>query len=77
VHALADGVQHLNVDGGCTSIVAIVFELLIADDALGAFECGKSKCRAMRNSWDDGADVEGEDRGVGVDIVGEEDLGEG
>lgn len=69
MHSLADGLQDLDVDGGCAAVISVILELLFSLDALRPFHCGEDKGCLTCDAWDDVEDVEGHDRGVHIDVV--------
>jgi hypothetical protein len=74
--ALADGLEHFHVNGSCTSVISIVLELCVASYPIGAFPGCESDGGPSRYAGNDCPYVEGEDGGIGVDGVGEQDFGE-
>jgi hypothetical protein len=76
VHALADRLQDLDVDGRRRAVVPVVLELRVAADALRALARGEGERRLRREAGHDRARVEGEDGRVRVDRVWVQDLRE-
>ena len=75
VHALADRLEHLEVDDDRAAVVPVVLGLLVAVDARGALRGGERERRLARDARDDAARVEAQDRRVRVDFVRVEDRG--
>lgn len=75
--ALADGLEDLDVDGGCAAVVAVVVGVGVRRgvDGAGAFGGGEGAGGGAGDARDDVAGVEGEDGGVRVDGVWVEDGG--
>ena len=70
---LADRLQHLDIHGRSTAVVAIILEFLVSGEAIGSF----LRCQRERSSpgdaRDNGASVKGENGGIGVYVVWVED----
>lgn len=74
---LADGLQHLDVDGGSTAVVAIVLVFVIACDAMQAFGSSEGEGCPSRDARNDITRVKVEYGGVDVDGVWMQDAWEG
>ena len=73
MHALTDSLEDFDVDGRCAAVVAVIFVLGIADDAVAAAHGSEDVGGGAGNLGNDGAGVEGVDGGVHVDGVGVKD----
>ena len=69
MYAFADGLEYLDVNYCCTPVITVVFKLFVAYDTISAFRGCQGEGRAASYAGDDGANVEGEDRGVGVNFI--------
>jgi hypothetical protein len=69
VDALGDGLEHLNVNGRRRAIVPVILEFIFADNTLGTLKKCKGKSRLHSDARNNRADVEGEYRGVHIDII--------
>ena len=70
MHTFADGLEYFDIEGSRAAVVSVILLFIFADNALGAFTCGKHTSGSGGDAWDNRASVEGQDRGVGVDAVG-------
>jgi hypothetical protein len=66
---LANRLQHFDVHGRSTAVVAIILELLVSGEAIGTFLCCQGERGSPSDARDNGAGVEREDGGVGVNVV--------
>lgn len=73
---LADRLQYLDIHSRSTAVVTIILELLVSGEAVGSFLCCQRECGSPSDARDDGAGVEREYGGVGVNVVWVEDFGE-
>lgn len=76
VHALADSLQDFDVYCCGAAVIPVILELFVADNSVLPFLGCKSERCSPGDSWNDGAGIERQYRGVCVDIVRVEDFGE-
>lgn len=76
VYSLRDHLENSNVSDSGAAVIPVVFELLSASLALGPFERGEFSRGSSGDKRHDCPSIEREDRGVHVDVVRVQDLGQ-